>query len=194
MAAALKVLRAGADASGAAMAGASGKAGGLLGKIGKFAAAAPLVAGVGVAAFKVGQAFDEWFGISEKLADVIGQIVGLTEKFASIAGALSPSQFTKGISLPPAAQAALDAAQSGGDPAQAARAARQEQQREQLRELQQSPFLAVRRAAQSIPEPGAAGQGGTVKIQFSEVPRGTRITQTEGDPIDLSVGRQLATP
>lgn len=42
---------------------------------------------------------------------------------------------------------------------------------------------------------GAGGAGGTVKVEFANVPAGTRVTQTEGaDAIDLQVGRQVALP
>lgn len=151
-----------------------------------------LLLGVGTAAFKVGQQFDEWFDISTKLADVIEQIVEAVKDFEKIAKALGPRRLVRGVSLqvPPEIQAAIDAQQAGEDPQAALRAARIQRAQKLA-----TSVLGPSRAAELIEGlPGQGGQGGTVKIEIANAPRGTTVEQTEGDPIDLQVGRQLAVP
>lgn len=183
--AAFKAMRAGSDATGASMAAASGKASGLLGKLGKFAGVAGSLALAAEAGWEIGKALDNATGASDKLSDALISVAGVGTSSAAEKGMFALQQriaatkrrteelFAFGRTLSP-----------------------KELAERRAKSLELSRQMGERRAAESlVGAPGAAGQGGqggVVKVQFDNMPAGARVRQTEGAPVDVQVGRQLA--
>jgi TP901 family phage tail tape measure protein len=182
--AAFKAMRASSDAAGASMAGASGKAGGLLGKLGRFAGVAGSLAVVAKIGWEIGRAFDEATGASDKLADAALKVSG---GFKGTALARAEQQIFAGKAAQRRKAAERSAFGRELTPEELA------QRRQKSMEL--SRQMMARRAESLVGAPGEGGQGGqggTVKIEVANLPAGSKVRQTEGQPMDIQVGRQLA--
>ena len=185
-AAAFSALSGASAGAGDAMSDAAGKAG-KLSKVGRFAKMAGGLAAAATVGWELGRALDNALGLSDKLAGVNrkprteyegGKALGFSdEKLARLGIVSAESQAEK-------RRKASEVRTFG----------RELTPQELAERREKSMALSAARAASAAGAPGQPGQSGTVKVQFENVPRGTRVTQTAGDPIDLSVGRQLAAP
>lgn len=178
-AAAFKVLRGGATGAAEAIEGAANKTGKLSGALGKFGAASALL-GAAAAGWELGRALDNALGLSDKLAGKEGP-EDIRETAALF---LSPEQRQR-IGLETADELAVKKRKA----AEVQAFGRELSPVELAERRRQSDALSLARGAQ-----GAPGASGTVRIEIPSVPAGTRVTQTEGDSVDLQVGRQLAIP
>lgn len=204
-AAVIKGLSAATDAMGA-----SSVAAGKLSKVVRFAGAGAGLAAAAVAGWELGRALDNAFGLSDKL------LGGLESVFGE-AGAESPIAKVRRLKFQheqdkTAKRRKREAdIESGLSPDEiAARDAksralsidarnRRARERSEFDAMFGDPEVGIgfggtasAAVEQAQGTPGAGGQGGTVEVKFSGVPRGVSVEQTAGDQIDLQVGRQLS--
>lgn len=196
--AAFKAMRATSDAASTSLGNASKSAGRLRGMMGGLTAATAAFA----AGWQIGTWIDDATGLSDKLAGISKKPLTEFEKARSRwGGAFSEEELAAGgvVSRERMATERRKAAER--------KAFGRELTPEELAERRRQSLALSRQAAERRAEgmvtagaagmpgaPGEPGRGGTVKIEVANLPQGSKVRQTSGQPLDIQVGRQLAIP